>query len=238
MREGYSVVVPVFNEERNIVLLHKELVTVLKSLNLPYEIILVDDGSTDNSLNEIKNLSSNDSSVKYISFKKNLGQSAALKSGFQYCGYSITITMDSDLQNDPADIPRLLHFYGEYQMINGWRKYRRDTFSKKIGSKIGNFVRNLFVHDNIKDTGCSLKIMDTAMLKKIKIFNGLHRFLPVLMMSEGAKVKEVPVNHRQRMHGISKYNNFGRAFAGLYDLICVRWMIKRQINEEIREKNV
>ncbi|MEC9491610.1 glycosyltransferase family 2 protein [Flexistipes sp.] len=238
MQEGYSVVVPVFNEERNIALLYKELSTVLKSLDLPYEIIFIDDGSTDNSLQEIKSLTSKDVSVRYISFKKNLGQSAALKSGFQHCRYSVTITMDSDLQNDPADIPGLLQFYGEYQMVNGWRKNRRDNFSKKIGSKIGNLVRNLFVHDNIKDTGCSLKVMDTAMLKRIKIYKGLHRFLPVLMMSEGAKVKEVPVNHRQRMHGTSKYNNLGRAFAGLYDLICVRWMIKHQINEEIKEKNV
>jgi len=238
LEEGYSVVVPVFNEEKNIALLYTELSSVLKSFNMLYEIILVDDGSTDNSLQEIKSLALKDVAVKYISFKKNLGQSAALKSGFQHCKYTVTITMDADLQNDPEDIPRLLQFYGEYQMINGWRKNRRDTFSKKIGSKIGNFIRNLFVHDNIKDTGCSLKIMDTAMLKKIKIYKGLHRFLPVLMMSEGAKVKEVPVNHRQRMHGISKYNNLRRAFAGLYDLICVRWMIKRQINEEIREKNV
>jgi dolichol-phosphate mannosyltransferase len=238
LEEGYSVVVPVFNEEGNISLLHKELVSVLKSLNSPYEIIFVDDGSTDNSLQEIKRLALEDVAVKYISFKKNLGQSAALKSGFHHCGYSVTITMDADLQNDPADIPRLLQFYGEYQMVNGWRKNRRDTFSKKIGSKIGNFVRNLFLHDNIKDTGCSLKVMDTAMLKRIKIYKGLHRFLPILMTSEGAKVKEVPVNHRQRLHGISKYNNLSRAFAGLYDLISVRWMIKRQINEEIREKNV
>jgi len=238
LQEGYSVVVPVFNEEGNISLLYKELVTVLKSLNLPFEIIFVDDGSTDNSLQEIKRLALKDVAVKYISFKKNFGQSAALKSGFHHCGHSVTITMDADLQNDPADIPRLLQFYGEYQMVNGWRKNRRDTFSKKIGSKIGNFVRNLFLQDNIKDTGCSLKVMDTVMLKRIKIYKGLHRFLPVLMMSEGAKVKEVPVNHRQRMHGISKYNNLSRAFAGLYDLISVRWMIKRQINEEIREKNV
>lgn len=238
MEEGYSVVVPVFNEEKNIALLYTELSSVLKSFNMPYEIILVDDGSTDNSLQEIKSLALKDVAVKYISFKKNLGQSAALKSGFQHCEYTVTITMDADLQNDPKDIPRLLQFYGEYQMINGWRKNRRDTFSKKIGSKIGNFVRNMFVHDNIKDTGCSLKVMDTVMLKRIKMYKGLHRFLPVLMMSEGAKVKEVPVNHRQRQHGISKYNNIGRAFTGLYDLICVRWMLKRQINEEIKEKNV
>jgi len=238
LKKGLSLVIPVYNEEKNITFLYNEFNKVLVKLSLPYEIIFVDDGSTDNSLNEIKGLSSNDFSVKYISFKKNLGQSAALKSGFQHCGYSITITMDADLQNDPADIPRLLQFYGEYQMVNGWRKNRRDTFSKKIGSKIGNFVRNMFVHDNIKDTGCSLKVMDTVMLKRIKMYKGLHRFLPVLMMSEGAKVKEVPVNHRQRQHGISKYNNIGRAFTGLYDLICVRWMLKRQINEEIKEKNV
>lgn len=235
---GLSIVIPVFNEEQNIFILHQEIRNALGHQKRPFEIIFVDDGSVDNSLHQIKKLGAADPAVKYISFQTNYGQSAALKSGFDHANYEITVTMDADLQNDPADIPKLLHFSNDYQMVNGLRKFRKDTAAKRFGSKIGNFVRNKLTNENIQDTGCSLKAMNTEMLKRIKAFKGFHRFLPTLMRLEGAKVIEVPVNHRERQYGYSKYTNFKRAFSGLHDTISVRWMMKRHIKEEIKEKNV
>lgn len=236
MEEKISFVLPVYNEELNIENLYSEIKSVAQKLDSPYETIFVDDYSKDNSLAIIKKLSENNPDVRYISFEKNCGQSAALYAGFQHATGDIIITMDADLQNDPSDILNMIKLFGEYDMITGWRKNRKDTFSKKIASRIGNFIRNSVTKDNIHDTGCSLKIMRASMLKNIKIYRGLHRFLPVLMKLEGAKIIEVPVNHRKRLHGVSKYNNLSRAIEGLYDLFAVRWMIKRHLNIRIKEK--
>jgi len=231
-----SFVIPVYNEEGNIKPLYKEIKRVADIIASSYEIIFVDDSSNDNSLQEIKEVALIDSNVKYISFLENRGQSAALYAGFQKASKSVIITMDADMQNDPGDLLEMIKLYGKYDMVNGWRKNRQDTLSKKIGSKIGNFVRNKMTKETIHDTGCALKIMRADMLKKIKMFKGLHRFLPTLMRLEGAKVIEVPVNHRKREIGVSKYNNFNRAIEGFYDLIAVRWMIKRHLDIKIKEE--
>lgn len=236
--EKLSYVIPVYNEEENIDELYEEITGVSKTLPYNYEILFVDDGSSDNSLNKIKTLLQEDKHIKYISFAQNRGQSAALYAGFTYASGDTIITMDSDLQNDAKDIPNMLKYYGDYDMVTGWRYSRKDTFSKKMGSKIGNGVRNFLTNETIHDTGCSLKIMRADMLKKIKMFKGLHRFLPTLMRLEGARVKEIKVNHRQRIHGKSKYTNLKRAQEGFYDLMSVRWMIKRYINYTIKDKNV
>ncbi len=145
--------------------------------------------------------------------------------------------MDADLQNDPADLPDMLCYYGDYDMVTGWRHNRQDCLSKKIGSRIGNGFRNWLTEENIHDTGCSLKVMRAEMLKRIKMFRGLHRFLPTLMRLEGARVKEIKVNHRPRLHGESKYTNLRRGIEGFYDVIAVRWMIKRNLNIEIGERH-
>lgn len=236
MKEKISFVLPVYNEELNIENLYGEIKSVAQKLDCPHETIFVDDFSKDNSLAIIKKLSENNHDIRYISFEQNCGQSAALYAGFQHATGDIIITMDADLQNDPSDILNMIKLFGEYDMITGWRKNRKDTFSKKIASRIGNFIRNSVTKDNIHDTGCSLKIMRASMLKKIKIYRGLHRFLPALMKLEGAKIIEIPVNHRKRIYGISKYNNLSRAIEGLYDLFAVRWMIKRHLNIRIKEK--
>ncbi|MEF3254706.1 MAG: glycosyltransferase family 2 protein [Deferribacterales bacterium] len=233
-----SVVLPVYNEEGNIENLYNEITDVMKKLDYDYEILFVDDCSSDNSLVIIKKFASQDNNVRYISFEKNSGQSAALYIGFQNATGDTIITLDADLQNDPKDIPMMLEYYKDYDLVNGWRKNRQDTLSKKIGSKIGNTVRNWIVKDNIKDTGCALKIMNAQIVKKIKGFKGFHRFIPALMKLEGAKIIEVPVNHRNRFSGVSKYNNLKRAIQGLYDLIGVRWMISRYINPKIKEMNL
>jgi dolichol-phosphate mannosyltransferase len=233
-----SFVIPIYNEEGNIKRLFEELTRVAETLSHPYEIMLVDDASTDRSLHIIKELAASHEQVRYLSFEANCGQSAALYAGFQNADGDVIITMDADLQNDPADIPKLMQFFGEYDMVNGWRADRQDTLSKKVGSRIGNYVRNRLTWETIHDTGCSLKVMRATMLKRIRMFRGLHRFLPTLMRLEGARVIEVPVNHRPRVHGVSKYNNLRRGIEGLYDVIAVRWMIKRYLKIRIGDTNV
>lgn len=233
-----SFVIPVYNEEDNLNTLFEELQRVAVSLESRHEILFVDDSSTDNSLSIIRSLTQKSCEVKYLAFAKNSGQSAALYAGFQKAAGDVIITMDADMQNDPADIPKLVGFYGQYDMINGWRVNRQDNISKKIGSKIGNFVRNSLTWETIHDTGCSLKVMNAEMLKRIKMFRGLHRFLPTLMRLEGARILEVPVRHRPRMHGVSKYSNLRRGIEGLYDVLAVRWMIKRHLKIQIKELHV
>ncbi|BAI80455.1 dolichol-phosphate mannosyltransferase [Deferribacter desulfuricans SSM1] len=233
-----SFVIPVYNEEENIKPLYSEITAVAKKLGYDYEIMFVDDASNDNSFKLIKELSSQDSHVKYVSFAVNCGQSAALYAGFQNSSGDVIITMDADLQNDPNDILEMIKYYPEYDVVNGWRYNRQDSLSKKIGSKIGNFVRNLLTKETIKDTGCALKILRGDMVRRIKMFKGLHRFIPTLMRLEGAKVIEVKVNHRPRIYGQSKYTNLRRAIEGFYDLIVVRWMIKRFLKIKVKESNV
>jgi len=224
-----SFVIPVYNEEDNLRQLVDEIKSVADILNHPYEIILVDDGSSDKSLSCIHEIALNVPELLCISLERNSGQSAALFAGFQVSHGDVIITLDADLQNDPTDIPAMFAYYGSNDMVIGWRRRRMDTLSKKIGSKIGNFVRNCLTHERIHDTGCSLKIMRADMLKRIKIYRGMHRFLPTLMRLEGARVLEMPVNHRPRLHGVSKYSNLRRGIEGFQDLLAVRWMLKRHI---------
>jgi len=238
LTEKISFIIPVYNEEDNLVPLHDELGGVAESLGYNYEILLIDDGSNDRTLDVIKNIAAADSRVHYLSFVRNAGQSAALYAGFQHASGDVIITMDADLQNDPADIPKLLQFYGEYDMVNGWRTDRRDTAWKKIGSRIGNDVRNRLTWETINDTGCSLKVMRADMLLRIRMYQGFHRFLPTLMRQEGARVIEVPVHHRPRTRGTSKYGNLKRGIQGLYDVMVVRWMIQRRLKIEIGERHV
>jgi dolichol-phosphate mannosyltransferase len=230
-----SFVVPVFNEEENLEKLFGELRAVAGSLAVPYEVLFVDDGSTDRSLGMMHELAKQFPEIRVLALARNCGQSAALYAGFQQAEGDVIVTLDADLQNDPADLPRLLAYFGDFQMVNGWRADRRDTWSKKIGSRIGNLVRNRLTRENIHDTGCSLKVMDAAMVKRIKMFRGLHRFLPTLMRLEGARVIEVKVNHRPRHAGISKYTNLRRAAEGFYDVLAVRWMIRRHLSIEVRK---
>lgn len=228
--EKVSFVIPVYNEEDNLRPLFTEIKPVTENLGCDWEVLFVNDGSTDRSSDVLQELASASSNVRTLTFARNLGQSAALWAGFQAAVGDVIITMDADLQNDPADVPAMLKHFGEYQMVTGWRHNRRDSLSKKIGSFIGNMVRNRLTWENIHDTGCSLKIMDAGLAKKIKMFRGLHRFLPTLMRLEGAKVLEFKVNHRPRLAGVSKYTNLRRGVEGLYDVIAVRWMIKRHID--------
>lgn len=233
-----SFVVPLYNEEDNIIPLTEEITKVAEQLGYPWEAIYVDDCSSDTSLAKIKELAAANEQIRYVSFAANRGQSMALAAGFRYASGDVICTMDADLQNDPADLVEMFKYYGKFDVVNGWRHNRQDTLSKKIASRIGNKFRNLMTQETIRDTGCSLKILNAEMVKRIKIFKGLHRFLPTLMRLEGASVVEVKVNHRARVHGESKYTNLRRGIEGFYDVIAVRWMIKRYRDYQVGETNV
>ncbi|MCU0600782.1 MAG: glycosyltransferase family 2 protein [Desulfobacterales bacterium] len=231
----FSFVIPVYNEEDNLSQLHEELQRVVHQIGQPCEVIWIDDGSKDSSLDRVKQMAAEHPEYRFISFERNCGQSGALAAGFDAARGEYVITMDSDLQNNPLDILNMIPYLGKYDMVTGWRKDRHDTWWKKFSSRFANGVRNWLSRETIKDTGCSLKIMKTSYLKKIKMYKGLHRFLPTLMKMEGATVIEVPVSHRPRTRGVSKYGTWDRAFSGLRDLLAVRWMQDRNISYQIKE---
>ncbi|MDD5613939.1 MAG: glycosyltransferase family 2 protein [Candidatus Omnitrophica bacterium] len=232
-----SLIIPVYNEEENLASLYSEIKAVLDNNGYDYEIIFIDDGSTDNSCGILKNLKLKDQFLRIISFKKNYGQSAALKAGFEKAEGDIFLTMDSDLQNDPADIPKLLDFIGRgYDVVSGWRRNRIDSLNKKICSKIANRVRDWIIKDGIKDTGCMLKAYRRSAVKNIEIFKGFHRFLPSLMKIRGFKIIEIEVNHRMRKFGQSNYGIINRVFKSFLDTFIVLWMKNNYISPDIKEE--
>jgi glycosyltransferase involved in cell wall biosynthesis len=230
-----SVVIPVFNEEDNIKPLLDELMAVLHSLNKAFEVLFIDDGSTDRSLQVLKDLQKNNSSIRIIKFKKNCGQTSAFDAGIRAATGEVIVTMDADLQNDPHDIPKLLEKIGDFDAVCGWRQKRNDNFIRRISSRIANGVRNRLSGESIRDVGCSLKAFRSVYAKKMKLFTGMHRFFPTLIKMEGGRVTEVPVNHRQRKFGAPKYNIRNRIVRSFIDLLAVCWMKKRRLNYEIEE---
>ena len=232
-----SIVVPVYNERENLVLLDQEITKSIKPLNKNYEVILVDDGSTDGSSELIRVLQEKNSTIRLIRFGHNHGQTAAFAAGFDKARGDIIITMDADLQNSPSDIPLLLTAIKDYDVVCGWRHKRNDPWIKKISSKVANSVRNSLSEESIADTGCSLKAFRRECFKDIKLYNGMHRFFPTLMRMEGFSVTQVKVGHYPRIHGHSKYNIRNRLFASFKDLLAIRWMKKRQINYDIIEED-
>jgi len=233
----FSFVIAVYNEADNLAALNDELKAVISRLKEPCEIIWVDDGSADGSLAIIKGFAEHGLNCRYLCFEKNCGQSAALAAGFCAAKGRYVITLDSDLQNNPMDILEMVPYLADYDMVTGWRQNRHDTWWKRFSSRFANSIRNWLSRESIHDTGCSLKIMKTEYLKNIRMYKGMHRFLPTLMKMEGARVKEVPVSHRPRTMGVSKYGTWDRAFSGLRDLLAVRWMQDRKISYQIKEAN-
>jgi dolichol-phosphate mannosyltransferase len=230
-----SIVIPVYNEEDNIKPLIAELWELLPALGSSYEIIFVDDGSRDRSFEILKATTLQDPHIRIIRFKKNTGQTAAFDAGFKAAQGDIVVTMDADLQNDPHDIPRLVKKIGEFDVVCGWRHQRRDPWIKIVSSKIANFVRNKLSQEEIVDTGCSLKAYKRECLQKLKLFNGMHRFLPTLAKMEGCTVTQVKVNHRNRRFGKTKYTISNRMVRAFTDLLAVRWMKKRHLDYKITE---
>ncbi|MGL1863884.1 MAG: glycosyltransferase family 2 protein [Pseudodesulfovibrio sp.] len=235
--DKFSVVLPVFNEQDNLVTLFAEVKKGAEATGRPWEAVFVDDCSTDDSLSIIRKLAEDNVEVRYVAFEENRGQSAAFCAGFDAVTSEVVVTMDSDLQNDPADISKMLEAFGsDCEMVIGWRAKRKDTFIKRISSKIANAIRDFIVDDGVQDTGCSLKVMRTDLLLKLPRFKNMHRYFPILMKMQGARIKEVRVNHRERGAGVSKYGTLDRAVAGIYDLIGVAWLIRRHIDYTVKEK--
>ncbi|MCJ7803647.1 MAG: glycosyltransferase family 2 protein [Desulfobacterales bacterium] len=231
-----SVVVPVYNEEGNLPVLIPALVEVLKNLGRSYEMIFVDDGSSDESRRILKEMASEHASLRILRFKENRGLSTALVAGMREARGEIIVTLDSDLQNDPADIPRLLEYLDRYDMATGWRQKREDKWLKKISSKIGNLVRNWVSGENIQDSACTLRAFKKECIQEIPVFNGMHRFLSTLVKMRGFGIIEVPVAHHPRRFGKSKYNIRNRMVRSFIDLLAVRWMKRRTIHYEIEER--
>lgn len=233
----YSVVIPLKNESANLLPLVAEVEAVMESLKKPWELILIDDGSTDDTLLLINQLTKTKGYIRPIVFDRNYGQSSAFDAGFKKAHGDVIITLDGDGQNDPQDIPALLKVLdGGADMVVGWRVNRKDTFSKRLISKGSNYIRSRLCQDYVHDTGCSLKAYKREALGKIKLFHGLHRFLPALFVAAGLSVKQVPVNHRPRLHGKSNYHFFNRSIGPLLDLFAVVWMNKRHLHYRIKDE--
>ena len=231
-----SVVIPVYDEEENLPVLAAELRAALGGLGRSYEILYVDDGSTDGSPGVLRRLAEEDPAVRVIRQRRNAGQSAALDAGFRFARGTIVVTLDADLQNDPADIPRLLEIMDVFDVVSGVRTHRQDTWVRKVSSRIANRVRNRLTRDSVTDVGCTLRACRTEYLRRIPMFTGMHRFLPTLLKMAGARTTEIPVNHRPRLHGQPKYTIGNRLWRALADLFAVRWMQKRWIDRRLSEE--
>jgi len=225
-----SVVVPLYNEEGNVAELQRQIEAALATRD--YEIVLVDDASTDNTLTNIPG----GERVRVIQFEKNSGQSAAMHAGIHNARGDIIVTLDGDLQNDPADIPAMLTMLNQgWDLVCGYRQKRKDTAFKRLQSRIANAVRSRFVGDGVRDTGCTLKAMRRDCREALLLFNGMHRFIPALIRNMGWRVTELPVNHRPRVSGVSKYGFGNRAWRATMDMLGVRWLNSRRTQYRIKK---
>lgn len=234
MKPDISIIIPLYNEVDNIEPLGLSIINAMEGKN--YEVVFVDDGSTDGSTKKLKEWCVQHTNFRAIHFRKNAGQTAAMDAGFRRALGKCVVSMDADMQNDPADIPKLLEKLNMYDMVCGWRQKRNDPWIKRISSKVANYIRNKLSREDIKDTGCSLKAYRRECLDHIKLYNGMHRFLPTLFKMEGFTVTEIVVNHYPRKFGKSKYGISNRAFRAFIDLLAVRWMKKRKLNYEVENE--
>jgi dolichol-phosphate mannosyltransferase len=232
-----SVVIPAYNEAPNVEPCYRELVEVLAAGGRAFEVVFVDDGSTDDTAAAVRRLARADPRVRLLRFRRNAGQTAALDAGFRAARGAVVVTMDADLQNDPRDIPRLLAALAGQDAVCGWRVDRRDPWTKRLASRVANPVRNWFTRDGVHDTGCSLKAFRREALQRLHLYRGMHRFLPALLQMEGFRVAEIPVSHRPRRAGVSKYGNWRRLWTGVADLWAVRWMARRRLGYELEQED-
>ncbi len=234
----FTVVIPVYNEEENIFVLEKKIRLFLQKSIFSTCVVLVNDGSTDNSLNLMKEVCERNDNFFYLSLERNGGLSAALKAGIDYTFSDYLGYIDADLQTDPDDFNLLLPHLNTYDMVIGIRVNRKDSFFKNLQSKIANGFRRMMTHDGVSDTGCPLKVMRTDAAKKMPLFNGMHRFLPALILLQNGRVKQIPVRHYPRVAGKSKYHLWNRLTGPFIDCFAYRWMKKRYINYSVRDSNL
>lgn len=233
-----TIIVPVYNEEGNILRLEQELASFLKTSRISSCVLFVNDGSTDASGQLIREVCERNAGFFHIRLARNGGLSAAMKAGIdvadsEYVGY-----IDADLQTTPEDFNLLLEHAGEYEMVMGIRTGRKDSFVKNLSSRIANGFRRAMTHDGVEDTGCPLKILRTDYARRIPFFTGMHRFLPALIQLQNGRIKQIPVRHFPRIAGQSKYHLWNRLVGPFKDCFAYRWMKKRYINYEIAEGNL
>ena len=233
----YSVVVPAYNEAESLPTLLAEIEQALSPLGEPFEAIVVDDGSTDDTLDVLRSESRKRSWLRWLSFERNSGQSAGFDAGFRAARGDVIITMDADLQNNPADIPILLERLDDYDAVCGVRVRRKDKAVRRLVSFLGNRFRNWVLGTDFRDTGCSLKAFRRECVERLPIFNGLHRFLNNVFELQGFRVLEIPVSHRARQFGVTKYGIFRRAFRVLPDILAMGWMKRRWVTYRVRESD-
>ena len=232
-----SVVIPVYNEEANLPLLWPELRSVLDGHALAYEVIFVDDGSRDRSAEIIRGFRDADARVRLVRLKENAGETAATDAGFKATLGRCVVVMDADLQNDPHDIPRVMHELEQWDAVTGWRVHRGDGDSvvRQVSSRLANRVRNWISDETIQDSGCTFRAFRRECLRGLVLYRGFHRFIPTLLRMRGYRVLEIPVNHRPRRFGQSKYGVLNRVFVAFADLLVVRWMKSRVLRYEVTE---
>jgi dolichol-phosphate mannosyltransferase len=229
-KASLSVIIPMYNEAENVAPLVEGLKCALEGWHGFLEIIFVDDGSTDGTLEALKRAQECEPRIRIARFGTNQGQTAALAVGFRLARGSVVVTLDGDLQNDPAEIPRLVELLDGCDVVCGVRLRRQDSWWKRVSSRIANAFRNWATGDNIIDTGCTLKAYRREYLEGLELYRGMHRFLPTLLKMRGARVIQVPVSHRPRLHGRTKYGTWDRLWKGLADVWAVRWMKKNHID--------
>lgn len=237
MSYEFTIIVPVFNEQDCLSQLFVQLGAYLQKASKKTRVLFVDDGSTDASAHMIKQFCAKKEGFSYLIFERNFGKGAALKAAFDHIDTPLLGYLDADLQTYPEDFEKLLPFIGEYDLVTGWRKQRKDTFIKRISSKVGNGVRNFFTKDYMHDTGCPLKIIKTSFAVKIPMFKGLQRFLPAMVLLQNGHIKEVEIPHYPRLAGTSKYNFRNRFMGPLLDCFAYLWMRKSYINYKVADKN-
>jgi glycosyltransferase involved in cell wall biosynthesis len=232
-----SVVIPVYNEEESLPVLWPELRSVLDGLALAYEVIFVDDGSRDRSAEIIRGFRDLDPRARLVRLKENAGETAATDAGFKTTHGRWVVVMDADLQNDPHDIPRMLHELDRWDAVTGWRVTRGegDSVLRRVSSRVGNRVRNGLTDESIQDSGCTFRAFRRECLRGLVLYRGFHRFVPTLLKMRGFRVIEIPVNHRPRRFGQSKYGVMNRVVVSFVDLLVVRWMKSRRLRYAVAE---
>lgn len=229
MPEPISIIVPVFDEAENVLPMAREVAAAFASVANDWELVFVDDGSRDSTWEKVCEAARANPRVRGVRHIRNAGQSAALWTGIQQTNRALLATLDGDLQNDPADLPRLLRELETCDFACGWRQNRQDSFVRRVSSRLARTARSAALGAEFRDTGCALRVFRRAALAGVFGFNGLHRFLPILVAGGGFSVREVPVHHRPRVAGVSKYGVWNRLGRGLYDLVAIAWYQRRRL---------
>ncbi|WP_417238586.1 glycosyltransferase family 2 protein [Bizionia sp.] len=233
----FTIIVPVYNEEDNLPRVEKELLEYMQIASRKTKILFVNDGSKDSSQQHIEDIAKRHPEFQYISFKENRGLSAAIKAGFDYADTELVGYIDSDLQTDPKDFNVLLEHINDYDLVTGVRANRKDSFVKNMSSTIANGIRRAFTKDGMDDTGCPLKVIKTDYAKRIPMFEGLHRFLPAMILLQEGKIVQVPVKHFPRVAGEAKFGVWNRLIGPLMDCFAYLWMKKKYINYTVEKHN-